>query len=88
MNDSSQAWWDNFKGRCISCSHSCPSTRIKEVLCQNRRAWDHGLPGRPGGSKFSEPVHKLFGCVYFAPIVDNRVNVDSNVGIIKPKEGG
>ena len=59
-------WWDNFRGRCVSCRHSTPSTRKNEVLCQLQVASVFmGLPSRPGGSFTGQPVHKLYGCVYF-----------------------
>lgn len=61
----SKEWWDNFRGRCIACAHAVPSSRKHEMGCQCQKAWNRGLPNRPGGGQFSVPVHKLFGCVYF-----------------------
>lgn len=58
-------WWDNFKGQCIACSHAIPSTKKNRMVCQNYKAWNKGLPNRPGGTKMGEEVSKLFGCVYF-----------------------
>ncbi len=59
-------WWDNFRGRCIACKYSSPSTRKKEVICTlAKAALCRGLPDRPGGTCFGTPVHKLFGCIFF-----------------------
>lgn len=41
--------------------------------------WFHGLPSRPGGTVFYQPVHKMFGCVYW-------VDMDADMGIMKPED--
>jgi hypothetical protein len=67
QTDNQQAWWDEFRGRCVSCLHAQPSTRKHEMTCiLEKAARNKGLPSRPGGTWFGEPVHKLFGCVFFA----------------------
>ena len=59
-------WWDNFRGRCVACRHSSPSTRKAEMLCHlEKAARNHGLPSRPGGTWDGQPVAKLFGCIFF-----------------------
>lgn len=65
MSDADKEWWDNFRGRCVSCWSALPSTRKNEMRCENQKAWTRGLPSRGGGTKFYEPVHKMFGCVYY-----------------------
>jgi acyl carrier protein len=60
-----EAWFEEFKGRCVSCERARPSTRKNEMLCDWRKAWNRGLPDRPGGMRDTEPVPKLFGCVYY-----------------------
>lgn len=61
-----QEWWDNFRGRCVACKHSAPTTRKNELMCQlEKAARNRGLPSRPGGTWWGTPVHKLFGCVFF-----------------------
>ena len=66
MSKADQEWWDNFRGHCVACGNAVPSTRKNEMLCQSSKAWNRGLPSRPGGTKFDEPVSKLFGCIYYA----------------------
>ena len=79
-------WWDNFKGRCVACKYASPTTRSQEMLCGlEKAARNCGLPSRPGGTWMGEPVHKLFGCVFFeqalsayhAPLKDNSFPCDT-----------
>ena len=66
-------WWDEFRGRCVSCTHATASTRKHEMMCQlEKAARNKGLPSRPGGSWMGEPVHKLFGCVFFESAIEDR----------------
>ena len=74
MND----WNQNFKGRCVACANACPSTRKNEMICQLEKARNKGLPSRPGGSWNGEAVSKLFGCVYFMPILNRNDAPDGN----------
>ena len=61
-----EEWKKEFEGRCIACKWAAPSPRRKEMICQlEKAARNKGLPSRPGGSWFGEPVYKLFGCIYF-----------------------
>jgi len=79
-------WIKEFHGRCVACNNATHSTRKNEVRCQRSKAWDHGLSSRPGGTKFYEPVHKLFGCVYWEPMESSRVDTDADMGIIKSEK--
>ena len=65
ITDVESGWWDEFKGRCVACRNAVPSSRKNEMTCQSENARDKGLPSRPGGSWNGDPVHKLFGCVFF-----------------------
>jgi hypothetical protein len=59
-------WWDEFRGRCVSCKHAVTSPRKQEMMCQlEKAARNHGLPSRPGGTWMGTPVHCLYGCVFF-----------------------
>lgn len=61
-----EAWFTEFAGRCVSCERARPSpARKDEMLCNWRKAWNRGLPDRPSGMRDEEPVHKLFGCIYY-----------------------
>jgi len=64
--DANAAWWDNFRGRCITCKHASKTNRKHEMTCHNEYARNRGLPTRGGGSILGGiPVYKLYGCVYF-----------------------
>ena len=80
-----EEWIKEFHGRCVACNNANASPRKNEMQCNHLKSWFHGLPSRPGGTKFYEPVHKLFGCVYWEP-QDFRVNVDTDMGIMKPED--
>lgn len=69
-----KAWFEEFKGRCVSCERARQSSRKDEMLCNWRKAWNRGLPDRPGGMRDEEPVHKLFGCVYYVKADQARRN--------------
>ena len=58
-------WWDEFRGRCEACRHAFPSSRKCEMICSNDKARNRGLDSRPGGSWNGDPVHRLYGCVFF-----------------------
>jgi len=68
---SDDKWYEDFRGRCVACSNAAPSTRKNEMICQlEKAARNKGLPSRPGGHWDGEPVHKLFGCVYWLRILE------------------
>lgn len=58
-------WWSEFEGKCVACIHARSTPRKQEMECTYKKAALHGLKDRPGGTWMGEPVHKLFGCVYF-----------------------
>ena len=74
-----EAWQKEFHGRCVSCRNANTSTRKNEMQCNLVKSWSHGLPSRPGGTVFYQPVHKMFGCVYWA-------DMDADMGIMKPED--
>ena len=61
---SGTTWKEEFKGKCITCTHAFPSPRKNEMMCRYQKAWSRGLPQRPGGTQFEVQVHKLFGSIY------------------------
>lgn len=66
QKDVEDEWWENFRGKCITCIFAEKTNRNKEMMCMlGKAARDHGLGSRPGGSWNGTPVSKLFGCVYW-----------------------
>lgn len=70
MNKNDSKFFEEFKGRCILCRYATPSTRSKQMNCQNIQARNFGLPSRAGGGRMENPVSKLFGCIYWKNIND------------------
>lgn len=70
MKKQDLSWYDNFRGRCVACTHAQPTNRSKEMLCTlDKAARNCGLTGsKGGGTWFGTPVSKMFGCIYFESI--------------------
>ena len=60
-------WWDEFRGRCVSCRHSLRNG--KKLICQNEAQHMRGTHGRLCGAGGAvcwtgDEVHELYGCVF------------------------
>ena len=77
--DVDREWWDNFRGRCLTCIHAAKTNRKMEMMCMfGKAARDHGFGSRPGGTWNGTPVSKLFGCIYWVSIEHKESNVRPN----------